>query len=173
MNRLLIFALVLIGTLSSCAKEDCAGFDTIIELENVFLFGDDTLQYFENVPNQFFGISLTIFGDYASKDGKRNCETNDLAFKLEDVLDPTTVSLKCDKILKSGNQTFMPNTELISTTIARVSISQSSFGQLDQASINLVGLDGVTQSENYKFTLIISTENNKDYTDDHIVYIKN
>lgn len=169
--------LIFIGILAlliqiGCQKENCEGFDNIIELNNVFLFGEDTLQYFDNIPNQFFGISMTIFGDYESKDGNRNCDADDLAFKLEDVIEVSSISLKCDKTLNSGSQTFPANSELSGTSIARVNVDQNSFGQLSQATIDLIGVDGFTQDDDYTFTLKLKTQNNKSFTDDYTVHIK-
>ena len=170
------FKLVLLLGLSvlyiACKKEKCDGFDTIVKIENLYLFADDTLQYFENIPNQFFGISFSIFDDTKSRDGSRNCTTDDLAIKFEDSWDKDEISLKCDKELKSGSQTFRANSELIGVNLTKLVFEKEVTGTIKEGKINLVGVDGVTISDDYTFTLKMETKGNKKFTANTTVHIK-
>ena len=166
----LVAALVL---LNSCQKEECEGFDTIIELEEVFLFiSDDTLQYFDNQPNQFFGVSLSIFDDYKARDGKRNCTTDDLAIRVDGSLNPESLKISCDKELRSGSRIFAPNSELNEANITRITFAKNALGQIDVAKIDLIGLDNFTQDDDYRFKLLIESTDGKDFEASASVHIK-
>lgn len=169
---LLLGTILFTLTVSSCQKEKCEGFDTIVELDDLFLFADDTLQYFDNIPNQFFGISFSIFDETKSRDGSRNCTTEDLAIKFEDSWDKDEISLKCDRDLKSGSQTFRANTELIGATITRLTFEKKITGEIKDGEISLIGIDGITQSEDYTFTLRMETEGNKKFDASTTIHIK-
>jgi len=169
---LILGACLFVLAASSCKKESCEGFDTIVELDNLYLFADDTLQYFENIPNQFFGISFSIFDDTKSKNGGRNCSTNDLAIKFEDSWDKDEISLKCDRDIKSGSQTFRANTELIGASITRLTFEKEVTGEIKEGKISLVGVDGITQSADYEFILRMETEGNKRFTANTTIHIK-
>lgn len=173
MYNYLIILLIIIGTLSSCQKENCDGFDTILELEDIFLFiSDDTLQYFDNQPNQFFGVSLSIFDEYKARDGKRNCTIDDLAIKVDGSLNPESLKISCDKELTSGSRIFAPNSELNEANITRITFTKNALGQIDVAKIDLIGLDNFTQDDDYRFKLLIESTDGKDFEASASVHIK-
>jgi len=172
-KKILILGAVLFTLgVSSCQKEKCEGFDTIVQLDDLYLFADDTLQFFDNIPNQFFGISFSIFDETKSRNGTRNCSTEDLAIKFEDSWDEDEISLKCDKDIKSGSQTFRANTELIGATITRLTFEKKITGEIKDGSISLVGIDGITISADYTFTLKMETEGNKKFDASTTIHIK-
>jgi hypothetical protein len=170
--RFLIFLLVGISLVSSCKKEDCEGYDQIIEINDLFLVGDDTLQYFGNVPNQFFGISLSIYDGVKTKDGNRQCTQENLAVQFKDEWDEKEISLTCDKELNSGSQTFRANSELIGTSICRLTFKKGLGNQLSNGKIDLIGVDDINQSEDYLFTLKMETTSNRKFTSTETIYIK-
>lgn len=166
-----ILALGLI-TITSCTKESCEGYDQIIEINDLYLFGEDTLDYFENVPNQFFGISLSIYDDLTTKEGRRNCTTDDLAVQFKDAWDEKEIGLKCNKVLNSGSQTYKANSELIGTSFCRLTFKKGFGNKLDDGKIDLIGVDGITQSDDYVFTLTMETSSNKKFTATETIYIR-
>lgn len=168
--------LIFLGLLcfSACKKkENCEGFDQILELNQLYLSAEDTLQYFENVPNQFFGISFYIFDDYSVSNGTRNCSNDDLTVQFKDEWDENEMSFTCNKTIKSGSDNFLPNTNLLGRSITKLTFEKGFGNKLSNGKINLVGMDGITLSDDYKFTLIIDTKNKKSFTDHQIIHIKN
>ena len=164
--------LILPIAISSCKKEDCEGYDQIIEINDLFLVGEDTLQYFDNVPNQFFGISLSIYDGVKTKDGNRKCSQEDLAVQFKDEWDEKEISLKCDKDIKSGSQVFRANSELINTSICRLTFEKGLGKQLRNGKIDLIGVDDITTSEDYLFTLRMETTSNAKFTSTETIFIK-
>jgi len=167
---LIIFCSILMS--QACNKGNCNGVDRIYELSALKVYTKDTVQYTPRTTSTVFTLNFSLRDEYSTTKGTRSCRHKDLAVEHKNAWDENTLSFKCNKDFYSKSKLFLANTELKDAAIVDLKINKDQVGGLVESSILIYDIDSINASDDYEFTISLSTTDNKIFSTKTNVFIK-